>query len=148
MSPPLATVSKISARPWRKLALAKRPLAIYSDLPSWVAREVALEPLGFLFLPYETNTLAFQKLGIKSKRGSAGARIYAGENISSIERAPGDYIVVFSPFETEELRESADLLLPLPWFWRRKGPSSIWRQGVQESRTLSLRTRCSEHGQA
>jgi len=47
-------------------------------------------------------------------------KIFVGENLS-FTRSPGDFIVVFTPYETGELREKADLLIPIPGYLEDEG---------------------------
>lgn len=98
-----------------------RVLAIYSHLPQGISERLSVESgFKFLFLPYETNTLALLKLGIEHRLAEGKVKIFVGEN-PSFTRSPGDFIVVFTPFETRELREKADLLIPIAGYLEDEG---------------------------
>ncbi|MCR4428048.1 MAG: 2Fe-2S iron-sulfur cluster-binding protein [Caldiserica bacterium] len=99
----------------------KKVVVVYSSLPGQVAERLGSESgLKFLFLPYETNTLGLRESGIRHKAPQGNVKIFAGENIAPI-RSPGDFIIAFTPFETPELKASADLLIPIPGYLEDEG---------------------------
>ncbi|MGB9553669.1 MAG: hypothetical protein ACPL7L_04780, partial [bacterium] len=99
----------------------ERVLVIYSSLPQGISERLSVESgFKFLFLPYETNTMAFLELGIEHRWAEGKVKIFVGEN-PSFTRSPGDFIVVFTPFETRELREKADLLIPIAGYLEGEG---------------------------
>ena len=98
-----------------------RIVVVYSGLPEGISERLRVESsFKFLFLPFEANTMALKELGIEHRAPMEKVKIFVGENLS-FTRSPGDFIVAFTPYETGELREKADLLIPIPGYLEDEG---------------------------
>ena len=122
-----------------KLKDLKSPIVIYKNLSQ---KEVEIlskyKDYKFFNLPLETNSIGLLKENIKHRIEKSKNIIFIGKNPSGLkEIAKDSYVIVFTPYDTEEINKF-DLLIPMNDGFEREGSFyNIDEKIVQKKKVLN-----------
>jgi formate dehydrogenase major subunit len=123
-----------------KIKEFKNPVVIYKDLTD-EEKEILLshENFKFLWLPPETNSFGLLNHKIKHEKKDSKNILFIGENTNKLKDFDKDsFIIVFTPYETEEVLKRANVIVSIPNGFEREGSFyNLENRLVKKSKVLT-----------
>jgi formate dehydrogenase major subunit len=123
-----------------KIKEFKNPVVIYKDLTD-EEKEILLshENFKFLWLPPETNSFGLLNHKIKHEKKDSKNILFIGENTNKLKDFDKDsFIIVFTPYETEDVLKRANVIVSIPNGFEREGSFyNLENRLVKKNKVLS-----------